>query len=104
MTDDTEYKNYIYSNLSNLKYLDYQYIDDNEKSKAEDFKYKLSSINDKNTQENFSNNKNGGKLIENIAMEKLVSYNLINYDKYLLNSNPELKQLLSLPNVFEEST
>ena len=54
LTSDPEFKNYIYRNLENLKYLDYQFIDANLKNETEDYKYQA---NFQNYEENLEKNK-----------------------------------------------
>lgn len=43
-------------------------------------------------------------MIQETVNSKMESFNLSNYDKYLLQSNNEMKNLIKMNNKFEDST
>ena len=102
LTNDSEYKNYIFANMPDLKYLDYIYIDEIVKAGSDDYKYKADF---KNYFENLKNEHEGkiGNFDNNEILEKLNKYHLMNYDEYLLSGNEDLDTLRSIPGSFEES-
>ena len=46
----------------------------------------------------------GNGIIQTIVKSRLERYQLVNYDKILLNSNHEMRTLLKIRSAFEEST
>lgn len=102
LTKDSEYKNYIFANMSDLKYLDYVYIDEKTRAGSDDYKYKADF---KNYSENLKSELKGkiGNFNDNEILEKLNKYHLMSYDEYLLSGNEDLDTLRSIPGSFEES-
>jgi hypothetical protein len=100
-TSDDEYRHYILANLSQLKYLDYIYIDDAMRSMSDDFKYQVDF--NYNTESKEAAKKEDGFDDSGDVSRELRRLNLTNYDKYLLSGNEDLRTLLEIKSVFEES-
>lgn len=99
-TSEPDYKQYLYKNLPNLQYLDYVFIDEKDRQ----------DINDQLYQQDFGvaldaqrTKKEEGDIFMDTVTHKLLQYNLINYDQYLLSGNQDLNALLAIKNSFEES-
>jgi len=100
-TSDDEYRQYILANLSQLKYLDYIYIDDAMRSMSDDFKFQV-DFNYTNESKEAAKKEEGFDDSGEVSRE-LRKLNLTNYDKYLLSGNEDLKTLLEIKSAFEES-
>lgn len=99
---DNESRNYLLANLTQLKYLDYIFIDDSMRAAADDFKYQTEFTTDKDRgdglkkEEGFEDNDEVNRTLKEL--------NLINYDKFLLSGNEDLGHFLNIKQVFEDCT
>jgi hypothetical protein len=100
-TSDDEYRQYILANLTQLKYLDYIYIDDAMRSMSDDFKYQVDFNYIGEGKEPVK--KEEGFDDSGEVSRELRKLNLTNYDKYLLSGNDDLNNLLQIKTAFEES-
>jgi hypothetical protein len=101
-TSDSEFKNYVVANLTQLKYLDYVFIDEHMRNTPDEFKYGSELGGEKEARDNPRKEEAGEDNDE--VNRTLKELNLINYDKYLLSGNEDLTTFLNIKHVFEDCT
>lgn len=102
LTTDNEAKNYIIANLTQLKYLDYVFIDEQMRNVPDECRYGNELLGDKDARDGAK--KEEGVEDNDEVNRILKELNLINYDKYLLSGNEDLTIFLNIKQVFEDCT